>query len=204
MSDQGQWLKSLGGAGSGPDVDGLVLVKGYSKHDRPPDEVAVVEKAQNTVPRPYSSKRAGMAGRPWPRPSSSFPTDGLTTRALLSCTGVCGVGGGVPLVYRVAAGLVQLFRCAHKADFESQGEVVFKPYKTLKLAGQIANDPWWDAERLRNGTLWDNPKVCKTLLSGRQAAQKTLIKEVKLLHDDLDEKGILPKPLRENCSSSRY
>ncbi|MBI3922736.1 MAG: N-6 DNA methylase [Armatimonadetes bacterium] len=104
--------------------------------------------------------------------------------------------GGVPLVYRVTPGLVQLFRCAHKADFESKGEIVFKPYKTLKFAAEIANDPWWDSERLRSGTLWDEPEVCKTLLSGRQAAQKTLIKEVKLLHEELDEEGILPKPLR--------
>lgn len=50
--------------------------------------------------------------------------------------------------------------------------------------------------RLRNGTLWDDPEVCKKLLSSNQAAQKTLINEVKRLHQDLDAKRILPKPLR--------
>lgn len=104
--------------------------------------------------------------------------------------------GGVPLVYRVTPGLVQLFRCAHKADFESKGELVFKPYKTLKHALQIANDPWWDAERIRNGTLWDDPEVCRAFMSAKRAASKTLIEEVRLLHADLEKKGILPKPLR--------
>jgi hypothetical protein len=104
--------------------------------------------------------------------------------------------GGVPLVYRVTPGLVQLFRCAHKPDFELHGKIVFKPCKTLELAAQIANDPWWDAEQLRNGTLWDDPRVCKAFLSGRQAAQKTLIGEVKLLHDELKKKNLLPKPLQ--------
>ena len=196
MSDQGQWLTRLGGAGGGPAVDGLVFVKGYSKQGRPPDEVAVMEKAQD-----YGATavffEAGRDGRPAVAQALVFVSNGSARdQGFAQLHRRLWSWGGVPLAYRVTPGLVQLFRCAHKADFESQGEVVFKPYKTLKLATEIANDPWWDAERLRNGTLWDDPKVCKTLLSGRQAAQKTLIKEVKLLHAELDAKGILPKPLR--------
>lgn len=104
--------------------------------------------------------------------------------------------GGVPLVYRVTHGLVQLFRCAHKPDFEDEREIICNPYKILNLAVQVANDPWWDAERLRNGSLWDDAQVCKDLLSSRQSAQKTLIKAVKDLHEELNHEGILPKPLR--------
>ena len=70
------------------------------------------------------------------------------------------------------------------------------PSATLKLTSQIAADPWWDAERLRTGTLWDDPVVCKQLLSSKQAAQKTLINAVKELHQELNHEGILPKPLR--------
>jgi hypothetical protein len=66
----------------------------------------------------------------------------------------------------------------------------------LKYVGKISNDPWWDADRLRSGTLWDEPAVCKKLLSSKQAAQKTLINAVKELHRDLNQKGILPKALR--------
>ncbi len=196
MSEQGQWLKRLGDASGGPAVDGLVIVEGYSKHGRPPDEVAIMEKAQE-----YGATavffEAGRDGRPGLAQALVFLSDGPAhDQSFAQLHRRLWSWGGVPLVYRVTRGLVQLFRCAHKADFESRGEVVFKPYTTLKLAAQIANDPWWDAERLRNGTLWDDPKVYRALLSGRQAAQKTLIREVKLLHEELDKKSILPKPLR--------
>jgi hypothetical protein len=80
--------------------------------------------------------------------------------------------GGVPLIYRTTPGLVQLFRCAHKPDFVSAiGEIICKPIKTLKIATVIADrDAWWDASRLRNGTLWDDPAVCKAMLSAGKAA----------------------------------
>jgi hypothetical protein len=196
MSDHGQWLKNLRGDGSGPPVDGLVLVKGYSKDGRRPEEVGIMERAEE-----YGATavffEAGRDGRPPLAQAFIFVSDGPPRdENFAHLHQRLWSWGGVPLLYRVTPGLVQLFRCAHKADFESQGKVVFKPYTTLKLAAQIASDPWWDAERLRNGTLWDDPKVCKTLLSGRHAAQKTLINEVKLLHENLDKKDILPKPLR--------
>lgn len=104
--------------------------------------------------------------------------------------------GGVPLVYRVTDGLVQLFRCGHRPDFERKGNIVFNPFRELDLASKIAVDPWWDYERLRNGTLWDDPQVCSDLLSRNQAAQKTIIIAVKKLHDELEASGILPKDLR--------
>ena len=195
MRDPGQWLFNLGSTG-GATVDGLVSVRGHRKHGRPPEEVAIMEKAED-----YGATavffEAGHDGRPPLAQAFVFVSDGpAQDQTFAKLHQRLWSWGGVPLVYRVAQGLVQLFRCAHKADFESKGEVVFKPYKTLKVAAQIANDPWWDAERLRNGTLWDDPEVCRTLLSGRLAAQKTLIKEVKLLHDDLDNEEILPRPLR--------
>lgn len=114
--------------------------------------------------------------------------------------------GGVPLLYRKTRGIVQLFRCAHRPDFYSaDGELICKPVKTLKLAGMIAADrlwqedslePWWDATRLRNGTLWDDPAVSKEFLSDHKAAHKRLIDAVKALHEDLNERGVLRKHLR--------
>ena len=99
--------------------------------------------------------------------------------------------GGVPLVYRKTHGLVQLFRCAHKPDFVSAtGEIVCKPIKTLKIAVAIeSSDAWWDASRLRNGTLWDDSAVCKELLSANKAAHKRLIEAVKQLNNDLNQEG---------------
>ena len=106
--------------------------------------------------------------------------------------------GGVPLVYRKTAGLLQLFRCAHKPDFVSATkEIVCRPIKTLEIATAIGNsDAWWDASRLRNGTLWDDPTVCATMLSADKAAHKGLILAVKQLNDLLNEEGVLKKHLR--------
>ena len=196
MSDRGQWLMNLSVPGNVDAVDGLVPVKGYVKSGRPPEEVAMMEKAED-----YGAAavffEAGRDGRPPVAQAFIYVSDGpvrdqgfaVMHRRLWSW-------GGVPLVYRVAHGIVQLFRCAHKPEFEAHGGIVFKPFRTLKLVASIAKDPWWDAERLRNGTLWDDPRACKSLLSGTHAAQKTLVKEVQLLHENLDKKGFLPKALR--------
>jgi hypothetical protein len=195
MGDPRQWLMNLGSTG-GATVDGLVSVKGYRKHGQPPEEVAIMEKAED-----YGATavffEAGRDGKPALAQAFVFVSDGPAhDQGFARLHQRLWSWGGVPLLYRKTPGLVQLFRCAHKADFESHGKIVFKPHATLDFAARISNDPWWDAERIRNGTLWDDPEVCKSLLSGRQAAQKTLIKEVKLLYEDLDKEGILPKPLR--------
>ena len=178
MVDHG-WLTRLAGPGSAPATDGLVLVKDYCKTRRPPDEVAILERAEI-----YGATavffEAGRDGRPALVQALIFVSDGPAhDQSFAQVHQRLWSWGGVPLVYRVTPGLVQLFRCAHKADFESKGELVFKPYKTLKHALQIANDPWWDAERLRNGTLWDDPEVCRAFMSAKRAASKTLIEEVR-------------------------
>jgi len=41
--------------------------------------------------------------------------------------------GGVPLLYRKSPGLVQLFRCAHRPDFEKDGQIVLRPFSTLEV-----------------------------------------------------------------------
>ncbi len=105
--------------------------------------------------------------------------------------------GGVPLAYRVQRGLVQLFRCAHQPDFlGDDGTIVCHPFKTLKLAARISNDPWWDAGQLRNGTLWDDPKVCSRLLSAEKSAHHSLFEEIERLYKGLNEKQLLLPRLR--------
>lgn len=47
MNDQGQWLINLESASVGTTVDGLVPVAGYKHDGRPPEEVAMMEKAQS-------------------------------------------------------------------------------------------------------------------------------------------------------------
>jgi hypothetical protein len=193
MSKPEQWLINFYTGGT--VVEGLVAVQGYDRADQPPEEVTVMEKAAHygadavffegsrdnkpRIPQAFIYRSSGPA---------IDPDFAEIHKQLWSW-------GGVPLVYRATSGLVQLFRCSHRPDFEKNRATVFKPFKTLRFATQIANDPWWNDDRLRNGTLWDDPAVCKDLLSSNQSAQKTLIKAVKELYDDLEAKAILTKPL---------
>ncbi|MHB1015306.1 MAG: HsdM family class I SAM-dependent methyltransferase [Desulfurivibrionaceae bacterium] len=196
MNDPKNWLTDFSVADSHAAVDGLVPVHGYVRTGQPTEEVAIMEKAEYYQADAvfFEASRDGKAPvaqaflyrSDGPERDSEFAE---LHRRLWSW-------GGVPLVYRVTSGLVQLFRCAHRPDFEHGGEIVCKPFKTLKLISQIAADPWWDAERLRTGTLWDDPEVCRQLLSSKQSAQKTLINAVKDLHQELNDEAILPKPLR--------
>jgi hypothetical protein len=191
-----QWLLDVSNTGSVAGVDGLLGVGDYVNKGLQPEQIAIMEKAAH-----YGADavffEASRGGKPPVAQAFIYRSDGPASdpnfarrhQQLWSW-------GGVPLVYLVTPGLAQLFRCAHRADFESKGQLIFNPFKKLKLAAEIAADPWWDAEQLRNGTLWDDPVVCKELLSGKQAAQKTLINAVKELHKELDQKGILTQPLR--------
>ena len=174
-----------------------MLVRGYQRNGRPPEEVAMMEKAKS-----YDAYavffEAERKGRPPVAQAFVFVSDGPEV-----CPEFAKIHkrlwswGGVPLIYRKTPGAIQLFRCAHKPDFvSSRGEIICKPIKTLKLAVAISsNDAWWNAEQLRNGTLWDDPDACKTLLSKR-SAHKRLIEAVKDLYDELSAEGILPPHLR--------
>ncbi|MDR3566448.1 MAG: N-6 DNA methylase [Syntrophobacteraceae bacterium] len=195
MSNPGNWLTDFSVGDSSALVDGLVPVQGYVKEGRPFEEVAIMEKAEHYRANAvfFEAPRDGKAPV---AQAFIYRSDGpALDPEFAQLHQRLWSWGGVPLVYRVTSGLVQLFRCAHRPDFESGGKIVFKPFKKLKLASQIAADPWWDAERLRTGTLWDDPAVCKQLLSSKQAAQKTLINAIKELYQKLDNQDILPKVL---------
>lgn len=198
MSERGSWLLDLGSDSVAASVDGLVPVDGYNRDGRPPEEVAMMEKA-----RAYRAHsvffEAGRNGRPPSAQAFVFVSDGPADDSeFAELHKRLWSWGGVPLIYRRTPGLVQLFRCAHKPDFVSAtGKIVCKPIRTLEIAATIAdNDAWWDATRLRNGTLWDDPSVCKLMLSASKAAHKRLIDAVRQLNNELNEKGILRKHLR--------
>ena len=196
MSSIQHWWNHLGGAETSLPVDGLVQVRDYVRDGRPPEEVVMMEKAhfygaaavffeapRNDNP-PVAQAFIYIADGP-----ENEPAFAETHQKLWSW-------GGVPLAYRKLPGCVQLFRCAHGADFVSKGELVCKPIETLKLAATINADPWWDIQQLRNGTLWDNTQTCNKLLSAEKSAHSGLIKAVKQLSDTLNKEEILPKPLR--------
>lgn len=196
MDERARWLKEFADGCGAAAVDGLVNVRGYVKTGRPPEEVAVMEKAAH-----YDADavffEASRNGKPPEAQAFVYRSDDPPDDpGFAQLHQRLWSWGGVPLVFRATRGLIQLFRCGHQADFEApDGKVVVNPYKTLETAVGIAADPWWDAERLRNGTLWDDPAVCRELLSSDKAAQETLIRAVKELSVALNKEGILSKHL---------
>jgi hypothetical protein len=198
MSDRGRWLIDLEKKPIGTLPDGLVAVTGYDRDGRPPEEVAILEKAQS-----YNAQfvffEAGQNGRQPTAQAFIFISDGPENdQHFANLHKRLWSWGGVPLIYRKTPALVQLFRCAHKPDFVSaSGEIVCKPIRTLSVAASIAaEDAWWDAARLRNGTLWDDPSACRLMMSASKAAHKRLIDAVKQLNKELNDEGILKRHLR--------
>ena len=204
MNARQQWWAHLDDPSEDRHINGLIRVVDYSNVGRSPEEVVIIEKA-----REYGANsvffEAGRNGKSSIAQAFVFVSHGpehdaefaQTHRKLWSW-------GGVPLAYRKSLGKLELFRCAHKADFlATTGRTEYRPAHTLRLIAEIAAaddakslEPWWDAEQLVNGTLWDNPATCKSLLSANQASHKSLINAVKRLSEELDDEGIFPKPLR--------
>jgi hypothetical protein len=184
-------------------VRGLVLVDGYRPEGRPAEEVSVMEKAAE-----YGADAVFFELEQYGRRASAqafiYGADNLTdNQDFAECHRKLWSWGGVPLIYRRTPGLLQLYRCAHRADFlRKDGRIYCNPIKELNLASQIDLgtkrdlDPWWDEECIRSGTLWTNPATCDLLLSISRAAHKSLFDAFKRLSNFLDEKKILPKRLR--------
>lgn len=200
MTSNTDWLNRLSRDGDIAGMDGLISVSGYEKASRSPEEVAIMEKAEAYKAQAvfFEASRNGAAPVAQAFIYIAEPDEVQDSPEFASLHKRLWSWGGVPLIYRKTAGVIQLFRCGHKPDFavKTSPTPVCKPFETLRLAGNIAADPWWDAERLRNGTLWDDPEVCAKLLSSSQAAQKSLILAIKGLAKDLKKEAILPEPLR--------
>lgn len=197
MGNRPSWWDAWSQRDPAAQVDGLVAVQSYRPDGRPPEEVSVMEKAVE-----YGADAVFFEVEQYGRRASaqafvfgeaSFSDDDEFAeqhRKLWSW-------GGVPVVYRRKPGLLQLFRCAHRADFiGDDGRLRCNPIRELKLASQIDLDPWWDEQRIRTGTLWTDPQTCELLLSNRKAAHKSLFDAFKGLSTSLDEEKVLPKRLR--------
>jgi hypothetical protein len=197
MGASAQWLIDLG-TPDGAVVDGLVPVDGYCPASDPPEVVAMMEKAKMYGAHAVFFE-AGRNGRPPVAQAFVFVSNGSADdTAFPELHKRLWSWGGVPLVYRRTPGLLQLFRCAHRADFITpSGELVCHPVRQLTLAAAINDqEAFWDAAQLRSGTLWDDPSICHEMLSASKAAHKRLIDAVRRLNDDLSGKKILEKDLR--------
>lgn len=194
LSGRIAWLVDVETAADGQN--GLVQVQGYDPSLRPAHEVAIMEKASDYGAHAvlFEASADGSNGAAQAFVFTSNMGDG-DDFALLHQR--LWTWGGVPLVYRRLPGVVQLFRCAHGPDFLKDGRRVYNPYDMLKIGAQISElEAWWDSDRIRNGTLWDDPETAAKLLSKDDAAHARLVTAVKNLHKKLDASGVLSPHLR--------
>ena len=180
------WLFSIGEGRGLPAIDGLLAVDDYDPKGRSPEEVAIMEKAHSYGARAvfFEAERHGRS--PIAQAFIFESTDELDDARFAELHKRLWSWGGVPLVYRAAPGCIQLFRCAHEPDFVGSGDVaVCRPIRTLLIGAKIAAEEiWWDAARIRNGTIWDDPDTCKLMLSAQKAAHRTLVEEVRAVLED--------------------
>lgn len=192
------WLFALGEGGTLPRVDGLVAVNEYDRAGRAPEEVAIMEKARSYGARAvfFEAERNGRA--PVAQAFVFDATNDSDDAQFAELHKRLWSWGGVPLVYRTAPGRIQLFRCAHEPDFVGPDNApVCRPIRTLRIGAEIAaRDVWWDAARIRNGAIWDDPEACRLMLSGKKAAHRTLVEEVRALAKQLSERRLLDPRLR--------
>lgn len=195
MAETLQWLISSKSAKS-PIAGGVISVISYSRSHCQPEEVVVMEKAKHYGAEAvfFEARRGGQPAVPQ---AFIYRSQGPGTREeFASLHKRLWSWGGVPLVYRVTPGLIELFRCAHRPDFDNKGDVAYRPFAEFNLLAEISSDPWWREEGLRNGTIWDDKEVCEQLLSSDRAAQKTLISAVKDLYRDVEANSRLFHSLR--------
>ena len=193
------WLFSIAKGEPIPALDGLIAVSGYERAGRPPEEVAIMEKAVSYGARAvfFEASRHGKA-----QIAQAFifdaRDDGLNDDEFAVLHKRLWSWGGIPLVYRTALGRIQLFRCAHKPDFAGpEGVPICNPVSTLELGAKIATlDVWWDSARIRNGTIWDDPHTCQEMLSATEAAHRTLVEAVRDLARQLAQRELLDERLR--------
>lgn len=197
-AEPNRWFVQLDHANAAQQIDGLVIVDGYDRTGRPPEEVATMEKA-----RFYKAHsvffEVGRNGRaPVPQAFVFVSRDGGDDEEFADLHKRLWSWGGVPLLYRRTPGQIQLFRCAHDPDFISPtGEQICKPFRFLDIGSRIAaTEAWWDAERIRNGTLWDDPNACRLMFSAQKAAHRKLVEAVRDLNDELSNKRLLTAGLR--------
>lgn len=192
------WLFTIGKGGKLPSVEGLVSVDDFDPHVHLPDTVAVIERAKSYGARAVFFE-AQRHGKPPSPQAFIFDADKhQSDESFAELHKRLWSWGGVPLIYRTGPGLVQLFRCAHKPDFtNSEGTQVCNPIRTLHLGTKVAEaDVWWDANRLRNGTIWDDVEACDLMLSATKSAHRKLVAGVKALSRTLTDRGLLPPRLR--------
>lgn len=192
-----RWLFEIGGGEADVAVDGLLAVAGFNAEGHAPEVVAVMDKASQYGAH-FVFFEVSRNGRAPSAQAFIFVADGaMSDLAFAALHQRLWSWGGVPLLYRASPGRVDLFRCAHRPDFVGpSGQPVYNPVRTLEIGAAIAADAWWDAGRLRNGALWDDPAACRLMLSPDGSAHRKLVETVGDLSRELARERLLDADLR--------
>lgn len=202
VENPANWLIELSNKDSKSSIDGLVLVNGFRALDLPPEQYAMMEKAEGYGAHSVFFE-ASRNNRSPVAQAFIYVSDHLGASdefALLHKR--LWSWGGVPLLYRKTPGKVELFRCASKADFDQSSDIPkYRAYDTLTTAANIADAEnataaWWDFGRLRNGTLWDDPVVCEHLLSDTESAHRHLVGNIFSLYKKIKAGALLSENLQ--------
>jgi hypothetical protein len=106
-TEPADWLFAIAEAPVLPAVDGLVPVAGYDRAGRPPEEVAIMEKALSYGARAVFFE-AARHGRPAVAQAFIFDaTDEPDDARFAELHKRLWSWGGVPLVYRTSRGAIQ-------------------------------------------------------------------------------------------------
>jgi hypothetical protein len=198
------WLRRLAKpeAATTVPIDGLVAVPGDGWRGADPAQVGVLEKAVD-YEADYVVFRAASATEPVTAEALVYVDDGKSDEEFAELHRRLWSWGRVPLVYRKTGARVDLLRCAHGPDFAAAERPRYNAFRTLDLLAEIDQQikreteiDWWDDAMLREGALWDNPEVCKDLLSADKAAQRALAQAIADLDRKLDAAKLLSDRLR--------
>lgn len=202
VENPANWLIELSNQDTKSSFDGLVLVNGFRTLDLPPEQYAMMEKAENYGAHSVFFE-ASRNNRAPVAQAFIYISDHLgASNEFAVLHKRLWSWGGVPLLYRKTPGKVELFRCASKADFDQSSEIPkYRAYDTLTIAADIgdaesATAAWWDFGRLRNGTLWDDPAVCEQLLSDTESAHRHLVGNIFSLYKKIKAGALLSESLQ--------
>ncbi|MCJ2102488.1 class I SAM-dependent DNA methyltransferase [Methylobacterium sp. E-046] len=192
-----QWLFAIG-SGDFQVAEGLLAVNGFDPKNHMPDVVAIIERARSYGARAVLFEAQRHRRAPVAQAFIFNAQDHSNDAEFAELHKRLWSWGGVPLLYRVGPGVIQLFRCVHEPDFVGEGEApVCNPIRTLKVGADIAaHEIWWDFDRIHNGAIWDDPEACALMLSATKSAHRKLVAGVRALALQISDSDLLDARLR--------
>ena len=171
-------------------VDGLVSVREQSVA-LPPDEGAIIRDVAAFADVDFVFFRRFSDGRS--SQPAAFVVDNsnerLTEEELARLHGGLWLYGAAPLIYVAWPTRVDVLSCARGPDFWDNDEYTFNPADHIQTASEIDAElkkrRRFSAQRLADGTFWDDPRNSSLALHDRTAHQ-LLIQTIVKVDDDLE------------------